>query len=224
MPSKKPNKPPLKLYTKTGDKGVSSPIAGTRLPKHHSLFEVLGTIDELNASLGLAKSVIDLKSAKSDKPSKSEDFLTTTHSELSQIQDSLLTTGAIIAGSTKVTLKPNLTDWLEQRIDYYQAHTRDDWFTQFLLPGGTPLAAHLDLSRTICRRLERRLSKLSSLGQLEQLPARSDSVSVSGGKIRNLATTQAFINRLSDYLFAARCFINSKQGYQETTFSPSKNQ
>lgn len=179
------NQQPLKLYTKTGDKGESGLANGQRLSKSALVFEVLGTFDELNAHLGL--SVVPADAA--------------TRLELMRLQDTLLIIGAQVAGSTKVALEPTEITWLERRIDFYQQNTRSDWYTKFLLPGGTELAARLDVARTVCRRAERLLTQLTE----------TSSVSVD---------IPAFINRLSDYLFALRCYVNAQAGYEEKEFSP----
>lgn len=195
----KSKKPPVKLYTKTGDKGESNVLAGIRLPKDHILFEVLGTLDELNTHLGLvvAHFSIDTKLAKSLR------------NELLEIQDNLLNLGAIIAGSEKIDTKVASISQLETRIDFYQTNTRDDWFHTFLLPGGIPLAAYTDVSRTVCRRLERRLATLANNPDT-RLYINPDS----------LKDIQAYANRLSDYLFALRCYINSQEGYEEKEYQP----
>lgn len=180
-----PPKKPLKLYTKTGDRGESGLANGQRLRKSSLIFEVLGTLDELNAHLGLSVVVADA----SIRP------------ELMRIQDTLLIVGAQIAGSTKVVLEDTEIAWLESRIDYFQQNTRSDWYTKFLLPGGIESAARLDVARTVCRRAERLLARLHQ-------------------EIAVTADISAFINRLSDYLFALRCFVNSKANYKEVEFSP----
>lgn len=200
---------PLKLYTKTGDKGKSNVIAGIRLPKHHPIFETLGTLDELNANLGLYKALILSKPTLILGENRAKDLLP----ELLQIQNNLLTCGALIAGSDKIELKPKDMKFMEKRIDYFQVHTHKDWYTKFLLPGGTEFAARVDKARTVCRRAERCLSALAATEDVE--------IYVSKGKSdprKTLAEIQAYINRLSDYLFALRCYLNSVEGYEEVEF------
>src|SRR3990170_5425360 len=99
-------KPPLKLYTKTGDQGISSTLSG-RLAKDHPIFEVIGTLDELNAALGLVAVIAE----------------TATKKELLLIQNLLLVIGAVVSGSHHVKLKPNHVTFLEKRIDFYQSHS-----------------------------------------------------------------------------------------------------
>ena len=145
-------KPPLKLYTKTGDQGTSSTLSG-RFAKDHSLFEVVGTLDELNATLGLVAVIAE----------------TATKKELLLIQNLLLVIGAVVSGSHHVKLKPNHVTFLEKRIDFYQSHSGKQWLTSFILPGGIEVAARLDLARTICRRLERLVVTLSQNQKIDPL-------------------------------------------------------
>ncbi len=180
----------LKLYTKTGDTGKSSILSGKRIPKDHPIFEVLGTLDELGSALGIV-------ATKTQKPQTKQ---------ILQIQDTLLTIGALVAGSQKVKLTPKHLKFLETKIDYYQKHTIEDWYKNFLLPGGIEAAAHTDLSRSICRRLER------SLISLESSPDFFDF------RISNFEFLKAYVNRLSDFLFALRCYLNSQANYKEIKF------
>ncbi len=205
-------KQPLKLYTKTGDKGESGLADGQRLSKSELIFEVLGTIDELNSNIGFG--VIEAK-----EPYRQE---------LLQIQDYLMIIASEIAGSKKVALEPQAIRQLEKRIDVYQQETRVDWFTKFLLPGGTEMAGRLDLARTVCRRLERLVVRYSNQGfmdgaQLNWAPQvhtnikkQNTNPALSGVP----AKITQYLNRLSDYLFALRCFVNSQAGYEEKEFHP----
>jgi cob(I)alamin adenosyltransferase len=180
---------PLKLYTTTGDTGTSGLADGRRLPKSDPIFEVLGQIDELNSAIGFSVSIAEDE----------------TRHELMKIQHQLFDAGAMIAGSNQVELKiDNITN-LEKQIDFYQLNTSPDWYKNFLLPGGTELAARLDLARTTCRRLERTINT-----HLDRL------------KIENckLKIVLVYFNRLSDYLFALRCFVNSKAKYSEHHVHP----
>lgn len=202
--------PPLKLYTKTGDKGQSNVIAGIRLAKSHPIFEALGTLDELNANLGLFKALLLTKPEVVLGELKTADLL----QEVVLIQNRLLTCGALIAGSNKVHLTASDLETLEKRIDYYQAHTREDWYTKFLLPGGTEFAARVDMARTVCRRAERRLVTFAGTEDVALYVAKTETQSPA----QVLADIQAYVNRLSDYLFALRCYLNSVGGYEEVEF------
>lgn len=186
-------KKPLKLYTKTGDKGQSNVLSGVRTPKHHALFDLLGTIDELNSWVGHCVTQVEDKNLKT---------------ELNQIQTNLLTCGALVAGSNKVNLNSNAVDVLESRIDYYQANTADEWYKKFLLPGGSELSSRIDITRTVCRRCERVASFYAQSDDHNHYTNETD-----------LVVIQQYLNRLSDYLFALRCYVNSVVGYKETKFN-----
>lgn len=187
---------PIPLYTKTGDSGTSQLANGKRLPKNHPIFNCLGNLDELNASLGLCK----LHTFKGF-PFKG------VQKELETIQHDILTVGAIIAGSKKVKLNQSSITKLEKRIDFYQQNTAKDWYQNFLLPGGSLPAAHLDSARTICRRTERSLVNLKK--NYEVLPS----------TLYHLPLT--YLNRLSDYLFALRCYSNATHHIKEKKFKNS---
>lgn len=203
-------KPPVRLYSKTGDKGQSNVIAGIRLAKSHPIFDALGTLDELNTNLGMFKAQLlsNLEREFGDMPAGQ------LLQEILNIQHKLLTCGALVAGSNKVKIDFSDTQLLESRIDYYQSQTQTDWYTKFLLPGGTEYAARVDSARTVCRRAERCLSRLAATEDVELYVAKGESDS----SAETLAAVQAYINRLSDYLFALRCFLNSVDNYQEVEF------
>ena len=175
----------MKLYTKTGDEGLSSLANGQRLAKDSAVFEVLGTIDECNSWLGFSISIIEDSKLRQ---------------QLMRIQDQLLIIGGVVAGSQKVKFRASEITWLEKEIDRYQAEFGEDWYQKFLLPGGTELASRLDIARTVCRRSERIL------------------VQFDAGK--KFVKVRMYLNRLSDYLFALRCFINHSMKYEETQFQP----
>lgn len=175
----------MKLYTKTGDEGLSNLANGQRLAKDSTVFDVLGTIDECNSWIGFSISIV-------------EDSKLRKH--LMRIQDQLLIIGGVIAGSKKVKFHVSEITWLEKEIDRYQAIFGEEWYKKFLLPGGTELAARLDITRTVCRRAERVLVEFDA----EQ----------------HFLKIRKYFNRLSDYLFALRCFINHSMRYEETQFQP----
>lgn len=127
----------ISVYTKTGDKGESGLANGQRLGKESLIFEVLGTIDELNSHLGACVIVLP----------KVEKLL--------EIQDTLFYVGSEIAGSKKAILSAKKTTSLEKLIDELQSQMGENWYQKFLLPGGSEPAARLDIARTVCRRVER---------------------------------------------------------------------
>ena len=149
----------MKIYTKTGDKGECSLFGGKRVPKDSARVEAYGNVDELNAYVGLARSL-------------------TPHAEIDRvlawIQDSLFVLGADLATAHEqanpgvsriqgddVTAPESLIDRLD--VELPPLHS-------FILPGGTTLAAHLHVARTICRRAERSVVSLSREQDIGAVP------------------------------------------------------
>jgi cob(I)alamin adenosyltransferase len=161
----------MKIYTKTGDDGTTGLFGGGRVKKASSRVDAYGTVDELNATLGLARA------AKLEAD---------TEAVLAQVQVDLFTLGAELACVPGKESKLNMklldeTDSgrLEAAIDAAEAHCTP--LKYFVLPGGSPQAAALHLARTVCRRAER------AVLALEDAPARAELV--------------IYLNRLSDLLF-----------------------
>jgi cob(I)alamin adenosyltransferase len=178
-----------KIYTKTGDQGKTALINGERLPKNSLVFEVLGTLDELNASLGLV--VLKFES-KDTLFLKQRDLLIALQNELFKL-------GAEIAASPKVKLDDKFLKKLEAEIDLLQNNLGASWHYKFVLPGGSELSAFLDLSRTICRRLERRIVSLDNERDVREVILK-------------------FINRTSDYLYTLRTWVNKELKTKEIEF------
>jgi len=162
-----------KIYTRTGDKGETSLIGGSRVPKYHSRIEAYGTLDELNSFAGYLRDQLDDEHARA---------------VLLEIQDRLFTAESLLAmdPSTEITQKiPLLYEvdvlLLENEMDEMNAILPG--LVSFILPGGHPLVSLCHICRTVCRRAERVTIKLASEGNFEQ-----DLV------IR-------YLNRLSDYFF-----------------------
>ena len=133
-----------RIYTRLGDDGETHLGDMSRVPKTHPRIEAYGTVDELNAQLGLALSTVP------DMPYA--DWLR-------RVQNDLFDVGADISvphggDRERLRLAPQQTEWLEQACDEVNATLEP--LKSFVLPGGTPAAAHLHVCRTICRRAERR--------------------------------------------------------------------
>ena len=170
----------MKIYTKTGDKGTTSLVGGMRVSKTHVRLEAYGTLDELNAHLGVLTTYL------------------TEESDLGNvrwIQNRLFVIGTLLATDDVASLQiklPQLVDTdvcqLEQMIDCVQADLPP--LHSFVLPGGTRGSAVAHVCRTICRRTERRVLSMIEEGCLvsEQICS--------------------FLNRLSDYLFVLSRKIN----------------
>jgi cob(I)alamin adenosyltransferase len=134
-----------RIYTRLGDGGETHLGDMSRVPKTHARIEAYGTVDELNAQLGLTL-------AQAGLPERFEPWL-------QRIQNDLFDVGADISvphggDRTRLRLAPEQTAWLEQACDEVNAELPN--LKSFVLPGGTPAAAQLHVCRTVCRRAERR--------------------------------------------------------------------
>ncbi|MEX2209709.1 MAG: cob(I)yrinic acid a,c-diamide adenosyltransferase [Patescibacteria group bacterium] len=180
-----------RIYTRTGDKGLTSLYGGQRVPKFKTRVAVFGSLDELNASLGVALSGIT-----------DEDIQKT----LLEIQNTLFNIGAEAAeGGTKakkmiddaLRVGPMQVAKLERWIDAFEQELEP--LNAFILPGGSGPGAQLHLARAVCRRAERRLS---ALGEEETV---------------NPASLM-YLNRLSDLLFVLARAVNHRAGVPEQTW------
>lgn len=179
----------MRIYTKTGDAGETSLFGGGRVPKHHARVDAYGTIDELNSTLGLARAA---------RPSEQVDEW------LEAVQNQLFHLGADLATplDAKADWITRISEadiaWLEETIDRMSEALTP--LANFILPGGTPAAAQLQLARAICRRAERLTVVLS---ESEDLGAHA----------------LPYINRLSDWLFTLARYENMKAGESESKWS-----
>ncbi|MCU0434238.1 MAG: cob(I)yrinic acid a,c-diamide adenosyltransferase [Bacteroidia bacterium] len=180
----------MKIYTKTGDKGQTSLIGGTRVPKHHIRIEAYGTVDELNSWIGVLRDTI------AD---------TTVTELLIEIQDRLFTMGSLLAADpekSKMKL-PELEEGdvtrLEQAIDTMNATLPP--MRSFVLPGGNLIVSHCHVARCVCRRAERCVTHLSETAAVSELITR-------------------YLNRLSDYLFVLSRKLSHDLGAVETPWKP----
>ena len=183
----------MKIYTKTGDKAITSLFGGSRVSKHHIRIESYGTIDELNSWLGLIRDQnIDAHSREI----------------LIKIQDKLFTVGAILATEPKKDKRlkiPRIAaqdiSLLESEID--QMNEQLSEMTHFILPGGHQTVSYCHIARTVCRRAERMISLLhNNEPQPEGL--------------------LAYINRLSDFLFVLARKLSKQLKAEEVKWIPEK--
>jgi cob(I)alamin adenosyltransferase len=185
-----------KLYTKTGDKGLTSLLGGQRVSKSHLRVEAYGQVDELNSVIGLARSHIARLRNQNNLAPYCQDL----DEWLSGIQHQLFHLGSHLActGAKQRAQLPNFEDsWvskMEQLMDQFDSQLPQ--LTAFILPGGSHTASHLHLARTVCRRAERTV--LKALGK--------DSSSLK--YIR-------YLNRLSDLLFAMARYANKHEGIED---------
>jgi cob(I)alamin adenosyltransferase len=186
-----------RIYTRTGDDGTTSLGTGERRKKYDLRIAAYGTLDEANAVIGLAR----LHTAD-----------TAFDALLARIQNDLFDVEADLClpaekGKGPGGARLNVTDaqvaWLEQTIDTLNAELEP--LRTFVLPGGTPLAAHLHLARTVCRRGERLMVELAD----------------QPGETITPAALQ-YVNRLSDFLFVASRHANDK-GARDVLWQPGQN-
>jgi cob(I)alamin adenosyltransferase len=176
----------MKIYTKTGDTGDTGLFGGPRVRKDSPRIEAYGTVDELNAVLGLARA--DVAAAALD-------------AKLSRVQCELFDLGAELATPDPAShgvrgITAGHIARLESEIDSLEQTLPK--LKQFILPGGTALAARLHLARTVCRRAERRLITLADHSD-EPISAQA----------------AVYLNRLSDWLFVVARAANQAAGRAE---------
>jgi cob(I)alamin adenosyltransferase len=182
----------MKIYTKTGDKGLTSLVTGTRVSKNHERIEAYGTVDELNAYVGLLRDAIETE---------------TTKDALKSIQDCLFVIGSNLATDDKTTSikipSIHLDDisFLETEIDKMDAVLEP--MRYFILPGGHTTVSFCHIARTVCRRAERRAYQL-----LEKNPVDEKLL--------------VYLNRLSDYLFVLARILTKDFCVEETQWRPRK--
>ncbi len=162
----------MKLYTRSGDKGITSLKGGKRVPKDHPRIEACGTIDELVSWIGL------LKDQNIDEKTKEL---------LHKIQDKLMVSASLLAAeketNTKSVRQINDEDvrQIEAAIDAFDSNLPR--LTSIIIPGGHPIVSSCHIARNVCRRAERKMVKL-----------------IKGSD--NAGTILKYLNRLSDFLFA----------------------
>ncbi|MEM3422874.1 MAG: cob(I)yrinic acid a,c-diamide adenosyltransferase [Candidatus Bilamarchaeaceae archaeon] len=136
----------MPIYTRFGDKGDTVILSGRTVRKDDPLVEATGTIDELNAALGVVIAFTDDSEFKEI---------------LSSVQKDLFVIGAeLVSEKTTKRITPAKTEFLERKID--EIEPKLERLTHFIIPGGSKTAAVLHLARTICRRAERRVVSASS--------------------------------------------------------------
>lgn len=183
----------MKVYTKTGDQGMTSLIGGTRVPKNSLRLEAYGGVDELNAYLGMIRS-FPLGEQEAD--------------DLVNIQTILFDVGGNLATDTEVEgLKIRLgveegdVAFLEMAIDRMDAQLPP--LKSFILPGGNQAVSFCHIARTVCRRVERRILDMSAEYEVDELILK-------------------YINRLSDYLFVLSRKVALDSGTEEIAWTPRR--
>ena len=181
----------MKIYTRTGDEGDTGLFGGGRVAKDDPRVEAYGAVDELNAALGLARSI---------------EMMPRVDEVLAPVQRDLFAIGALLATPDHDKMREQLAKAriddgriaeLEHAIDAGEVELEP--LKAFILPGGTPKAAALHVARTVCRRAERRVITLQRTVPLPQLAI-------------------IYLNRLSDLLFVLARVANKRAGAGEVTW------
>jgi cob(I)alamin adenosyltransferase len=188
----------MKIYTKTGDKGETSLYGGTRVSKAVARVESYGTLDELNAFIGLAKAEISDEKVSS---------------QLQKIQFDLFTVGSEAATPTDKLILANGKSRLDLMISEKEISELELWMDDlnaeleplqfFILPSGGKAAASVHVCRTVCRRAERAMVHLNETEEV-----RPELIK--------------YLNRLSDYLFILARYISKISGEKEEYWNPSE--
>ena len=176
----------MKIYTRTGDDGTTSLGGGQRVPKDSLRVRAYGSVDELNSVLGVARA--------GGLAARLAEMLAVIQHELFDLGANLAFLEADKAKRKIALLKPEQVKRLEDWIDELSAQVSP--LSSFILPGGSPGAAHLHLARTVCRRAEREVLAL----------ARAETID---------AQILAYLNRLADLLFVMARYENHERGLAE---------
>ena len=182
----------LKIYTKTGDKGTTSLIGGTKVSKSHLRIEAYGTVDELNSYIGLCRDLLEEEKSRAT---------------LLEIQDRLFTIGSSLACDPIKEPKMRIPDLKEKDITFLESEIDRMYDTlppmkSFILPGGHIISSHLHIARCVCRRAERCCVRLE-VESLEVEPV-----------------ILKYINRLSDYLFVLARYEAHQSKAEEIPWKP----
>ncbi|MCD5249326.1 cob(I)yrinic acid a,c-diamide adenosyltransferase [Enterococcus faecalis] len=168
----------MKIYTKTGDKGMTKLVGNSTVAKDSDRVESYGTIDELNSWVGYIISQL---------PQENQEI----KEELEALQHLLFDAGTDLSTPIEAQrpfkLQKESVHCLEQRIDFYTAQSPD--IDRFILPGGTPAASMVHVARTIARRAERIIVRLNWTAKINE-------------------EVLIFTNRLSDYFYALARYLN----------------
>lgn len=174
-----------KIYTKTGDEGKTGLSDGSRVDKFSTRIEGLGNIDELNSIIGIILT---------------EELPSPIKENLNKIQHDLFDIGGELSIPDHIVINEDKVLFLEESLDKINKTLPP--LKEFILPGGSKESAYCHLARTVCRRSERVLFKLSKSEKINPVSLK-------------------YINRLSDYLFVLARFINKSNGVKDILWEKS---
>lgn len=186
----------MKIYTRSGDGGTTGLFGGRRVSKAHARVRAYGSVDELNAALGVAAAAVDDADLRRD---------------IARVQSRLFDLGADLATPPDADASKHIvrtrSEWvasIEAEIDAMEAQLEP--LRTFILPAGCAGSAALHFARTVCRRAERRV-----------ILAREEGEEISDEALR-------FLNRLSDWLFVAARTANARAGVADVAWSPEREE
>ncbi len=217
----------MKIYTKTGDNGETGFIGG-RIKKDSLRIECLGSIDELNAAVGVVmsrmKNYIPTAAENSflREDSNGDSIVFNSYaSELQSIQSILFSIGALVAGAKmEIDLDPII---LKFEKDMDQMEIDLPTLQNFILPGGSEVSAYLHFTRAVCRRAERSLVKY--LNESEDIKLASTGVKAESKSELNkddFKKALKYLNRLSDYFFVLARYTNKLDGIEDVIWKNPK--
>ncbi|HEY7245735.1 MAG TPA: cob(I)yrinic acid a,c-diamide adenosyltransferase [Xanthobacteraceae bacterium] len=183
-----------RIYTRTGDDGTTAIGSGERRKKYDLRVCAYGTLDELNAAIGLVR--------VHNSDAGLDDLLARIQNDVFDVEADLCLSEKG-PGGARMTVTDAQVEWLERQIDRYNADLAP--LRSFILPGGRPAGAYLHLARTICRRAERIMVELDD----------KSSEGVSRAALK-------YVNRLSDLLFVIGRYANDKGGC-DVLWRPGQN-
>lgn len=189
-----------RIYTKGGDKGETALAGGQRVPKDSARIEAYGTVDELNAFIGLACVTCGEETARASRLGRLADILRRVQHELFNLGSQLSTLPKDLHPK-QARITPAEIEQLEREIDSMNEELPP--LRSFVLPGGTRLNAELHAARTICRRAER---LTVALARIEETPPEA---------VR-------YLNRLSDALFVWSRWVSHVLGVPEVLWEPNR--
>lgn len=188
-----------KIYTKTGDKGETALVSGTRISKADERIDLYGELDELNSRLGVAAVILE----KDIKLQRISDFLHSIQSSIFDLGSQLACEADKRAGFQLPQISSEFITDLEEEIDRLDHELTP--LKNFILPGGSDASAQLHLARTQARKVERKLVHFLDATH-EEAP-------------ENAAV---FLNRLSDYLFVLSRYVDKMANISERLWKPKK--
>jgi len=185
-----------RIYTRAGDDGTTALGTGERRKKYDLRIEAYGTLDEVNAVVGLVR--------LSTAGTALDAALSRVQNDLFDVEaDLCMPSGGKGPGGARLTVTDAQVEWLEKEIDRLNAELTP--LRSFVLPGGSAASAYLHLARTVCRRGERLMAELNDKPGEGVTPA-----------------ALKYVNRLSDFLFVASRYLNDK-GARDVLWVPGQN-